>query len=90
MLAFARHVSTTLTCLQLEALAVEKYGSMDDVKAERQKRFRKRAERAEQRQEAGGKLPATLRGVLQAALDIPVDFLSQTPCNLNPILHRFG
>ncbi|KAK9842891.1 hypothetical protein WJX74_003996 [Apatococcus lobatus] len=39
---------------ELEALAVEKYGSMDDVKAERHKRFQKRAQRAEQRQEAGG------------------------------------
>ena len=60
-------LSYSLSCLQLEALAVEKYGSMDDVKAERQKRFRKRAERAEQRQEAGGKLAAALRAVLQAA-----------------------
>ena len=45
-----------LSNLQLEALALDKYGSMDDVKAERQKRFQKRAERAEQRQEAGGEL----------------------------------
>ena len=42
--------------LQLEALAVEKYGSMDDVKAERHKRFQKRAERAELQQEAGGEV----------------------------------
>ncbi len=47
---------STFLCVlsQLEALAVEKYESMDGVKEERQKRFQKRAERAEQRQEAAG------------------------------------
>ena len=53
---FEKAGQLTVLCVlsQLEALAVEKYESMHGVKAERQKRFQKRAERAEQRQEAAG------------------------------------